>query len=76
MMKFTASTALRWFGFRQTLVVNGLISGAFLAACALFTPSTPHWLLLLILLAGGFLRSLQSSPPSTPSAMRTSRRRR
>ena len=55
MMKFTASTALRWFGFRQTLIVNGLISGAFLAACALFTPSTPHWLLLLILLAGGFL---------------------
>ena len=58
MMKFTASTALRWFGFRQTLIVNSLISGAFLAACALFTPSTPHWLLLLILLAGGFLRSL------------------
>jgi hypothetical protein len=57
-MKFTASTALRWFGFRQTLIVNGLISGAFLAACALFTPSTPHWLLLLILLAGGFFRSL------------------
>jgi Major Facilitator Superfamily len=59
MMKFTASTALRWFGFRQTLVVNGLISGVFLAACTLFTPSTPHWLLLLILLVGGFFRSLQ-----------------
>jgi EmrB/QacA subfamily drug resistance transporter len=58
-MKFTASTALRWFGFRQTLVVNSLISGAFLAACALFTPSTPHWLLLLTLLTGGFFRSLQ-----------------
>jgi EmrB/QacA subfamily drug resistance transporter len=59
MMKFTASTALRWFGFRQTLIFNGLISGAFLAACALFTPSTPHWLLLLTLLIGGFFRSLQ-----------------
>jgi MFS family permease len=59
MMKFTASRALRWFGFRHTLVVNGLISGAFLAACALFTPSTPHWLLLLVLLAGGFFRSLE-----------------
>jgi EmrB/QacA subfamily drug resistance transporter len=59
LMKFTASTALRWFGFRQTLVVNGLISGAFLGACALFTPSTPHWLLLLTLLAGGFFRSLE-----------------
>jgi EmrB/QacA subfamily drug resistance transporter len=59
LMKFTASTALRWFGFRQTLIVNCLISGAFLAVCALFTPSTPHWLLLLMLLTGGFFRSLQ-----------------
>jgi EmrB/QacA subfamily drug resistance transporter len=58
-MKFTASKALRWLGFRQTLIVNCLISGAFLAACALFTSSTPHWLLLLVLLAGGFFRSLQ-----------------
>ena len=58
LMKFTASTALRWFGFRQTLIVIGLISGAFLAACALFTPLTPHWVLLLTLLAGGFFRSL------------------
>jgi len=59
LMKFTASTALRWFGFRSTLIVNGLISGAFLAACALFTPLTPHWVLLTTLLAGGFFRSLE-----------------
>ena len=59
MMKFTAPTALRWFGFRQTLIVNGLISGAFLGACALFTPSTAHWLLVLVLLTGGFFRSLE-----------------
>jgi EmrB/QacA subfamily drug resistance transporter len=59
LMKFTASTALRRFGFRQTLMVNGLISGAFVGACALFTPSTPHWLLLVVLLAGGFFRSLE-----------------
>jgi EmrB/QacA subfamily drug resistance transporter len=59
LMKFTASTVLRQFGFRQTLVINCLISGVFIAACALFTPSTPHWLLLLALLAGGFFRSLE-----------------
>jgi len=59
LMKFTASTVLRQFGFRLTLVVNSLISGVFIAACALFTPSTPHWLLLLALLAGGFFRSLE-----------------
>jgi EmrB/QacA subfamily drug resistance transporter len=59
LMKFTASTALRQFGFRSTLIVNGLISGAFLAGCALFTPSTPHWMILLVLLSGGFFRSLE-----------------
>src|SRR5271166_6405883 len=59
LMKFSASTALRWFGFRQTLIVNGLISGVFLAACSLFTPSTPHWMIFLVLLIGGFFRSLQ-----------------
>ena len=58
-MKFTASTALRWFGFRRTLIVNALISGAFMASYALFTPSTPHWLIFLALLAGGFFRSLE-----------------
>jgi EmrB/QacA subfamily drug resistance transporter len=58
-MKFTASTALRWFGFRRTLVVNALISGAFMASYALFTPMTPHWLIFLALLAGGYFRSLE-----------------
>ena len=58
-MKFTASTALRWFGFRRTLIVNALISGAFMASDALFTPATPHWLIFFTLLAGGFFRSLE-----------------
>jgi EmrB/QacA subfamily drug resistance transporter len=58
LMKFSASTLIRWFGFRRTLIVNGLISGAFLAVCALFRPTTPHWVLLVTLLAGGFFRSL------------------
>jgi EmrB/QacA subfamily drug resistance transporter len=58
-MKFTASKALRWFGFRRTLIVNALISGAFMASYALFTPTTPHWLIFLALLAGGFFRSLE-----------------
>ncbi len=58
LMKFTASTALRWLGFRSALILNGLISGAFMAAYALFTPSTPHWLIFVLLLSGGFFRSL------------------
>jgi EmrB/QacA subfamily drug resistance transporter len=59
LMKFSASTVLRWFGFKRTLIVNALISGAFLASYALFTPSTPHWLIFLALLVGGFFRSLE-----------------
>ena len=58
-MKFTASTALRWFGFRRTLIVNAMISGAFMASYALFTSTTAHWLIFLALLAGGFFRSLE-----------------
>ena len=44
-------------GVKILLRCEGL--ALFLAACALFTPSTPHWLLLLTLLTGGFFRSLQ-----------------
>lgn len=58
-MKFTASTVLRRMGFRRTLVLNGLISGAFLASYALFRSTTPHWLIFLALIAGGFFRSLE-----------------
>jgi EmrB/QacA subfamily drug resistance transporter len=58
-MKFTAARILRRFGFKATLLVNGLISTGFLAAQALFTPATPHLVILAVLLAGGFFRSLQ-----------------
>ncbi|RBP12206.1 EmrB/QacA subfamily drug resistance transporter [Roseiarcus fermentans] len=58
-MKFTASTALRRFGFRRTLIVNAAVSGLFMASYALFTAGTPHWLIFLALLAGGFFRSLE-----------------
>lgn len=58
-MKLTAGPILRRFGFRRVLVVNTLISAASLAAVALFTPGTPAMLILGVLLAGGFFRSLQ-----------------
>ncbi len=58
-MKFTAARILRRFGFRSVLVVNGLVSAATLAVQGLFTPESPHLLILAVLLAGGFFRSLQ-----------------
>ena len=59
LMKFTAPSILRRFGFRTILMTNGLISAAFFAMITLFSASTPHLLILAVLLAGGFFRSLQ-----------------
>lgn len=59
MMKFTAPRILKRFGFRQILIVNGLISALFFGAIALFSETTPHILILAVLLTGGFFRSLQ-----------------
>jgi MFS family permease len=58
-MKITAARILRRFGFRSVLIVNGLVSAATLAMQGFFTPETSHLLILAVLLAGGFFRSLQ-----------------
>jgi EmrB/QacA subfamily drug resistance transporter len=59
LMKPAAQPVLRRFGFRWTLVVNGIFASAFIAICAAFKPTWPSLLLDLLLLAGGFFRSLQ-----------------
>jgi len=58
-MKTVAARVLRSIGFRSVLVGNALISAAFIAACAVFHPGTPFWLIVPVLLVGGFFRSLQ-----------------
>jgi hypothetical protein len=58
-MKLTAAPILKQFGFKRVLIANALISAAFLAVNGLFEPSTPHLLILGVLLVGGFFRSLQ-----------------
>ena len=58
-MKAAAATVLRRFGFRTILVVNCVVSAAFLAACAAFTKTTPVAAMVTVLLIGGFFRSLQ-----------------
>jgi EmrB/QacA subfamily drug resistance transporter len=64
-MKAAATTILRRFGFRTVLVINTVISSAFLAACAGFTMLTPVALMILVLLVGGFFRSLQFTSINT-----------
>jgi hypothetical protein len=58
-MKAAAATVLRRFGFRTILVINSLVSAAFLAVCAAFTKTTPVAVMVALLLIGGFFRSLQ-----------------
>ncbi len=65
LMKTTAATILRLVGFRRILILNALVSAGFLAAMGLFEPGTPHPVILIVLLAGGFFRSLQFTSINT-----------
>jgi len=64
-MKTLAARIIRAFGFRNIMTVNALVSSVFLAACALFTPGTPLLLIMIILVVGGFFRSLQFTAINT-----------
>jgi MFS family permease len=64
-MKTLAARIIRAFGFRNMMTVNAVISAIFLAACALFTVSTPLTLIFIILVVGGFFRSLQFTAINT-----------
>jgi hypothetical protein len=64
-MKLTAAPILRVLGFRTALVVNTFVCTAFMASYGLFTPTTPHALIVATLLAGGFFRSLQFTSLNT-----------
>ncbi|MEA2900081.1 MAG: hypothetical protein QOJ84_5696 [Bradyrhizobium sp.] len=64
-MKTLAARIIRTFGFRNIMVINAVVSSVFLAACALFTASTPLLLIMIILVVGGFFRSLQFTAINT-----------
>jgi MFS family permease len=57
-MKIAAQPIIRLFGFKRVLIGNAfIVSGTFMAY-AFFTKTTPHILMIAILLTGGFFRSL------------------
>src|SRR5690606_34600924 len=58
-MKVVAPRILRIFGFRPVLVWNGLLASLLLCGFGLFRADTPYALMVGVLLASGFLRSLQ-----------------
>jgi len=57
--KLLVSAIIRTFGFRRVLIGNTIVSSGFLFSYSLFQPTTPHAVIFLALLAGGFFRSLQ-----------------
>ena len=64
-MKMSGGPILKRFGFRTVLLVNGAISALFMMVCALFTPATPTVSIFVLLLAGGFFRSLEFTSLNT-----------
>jgi EmrB/QacA subfamily drug resistance transporter len=64
-MKTLAARIIRTFGFRNIMTVNAVVSSVFLAACALFTAATPLLLIMILLVVGGFFRSLQFTAINT-----------
>jgi Major Facilitator Superfamily len=64
-MKTLAARIIRTFGFRSIMTVNAAVSSVFLAACGLFTIQTPLLLIMILLVVGGFFRSLQFTAINT-----------
>ncbi len=65
LMKLVATPIIQRFGFKRVLMFDALIAGAFVAMCGLFRPDTPVWLMVAILLIGGFFRSLMFTAVNT-----------
>jgi MFS family permease len=64
-MRAVAPRALRRWGFRKVLVVNGVIAVLLFAVEALFRPSWPILLIYLTLLVGGFSAAMQFTAYNT-----------
>jgi len=58
-MKAFVIPALRRFGFRRIIMVNGIITAASIALCALLSPATPVAVIITILFFHGACRSME-----------------
>ncbi len=64
-IKPATTPLIRWLGFRRLLLINSALNVCSLLACALLTPQTPVWAIMLILYLGGVFRSIQFTGLST-----------
>jgi MFS family permease len=64
-MKLVATPIIQYFGFKRVLVINAILAGSFVALCGLFRADTPIWVMAVVLVVGGFFRSLQFTAVNT-----------
>jgi EmrB/QacA subfamily drug resistance transporter len=57
-MKFATAWIFRTVGFRRVLIAGSIVAAGTIAVNGLFTPQTPYALMLAVILAGGFIRSM------------------
>ena len=55
----TATSSMRWLGFKTVLVGTAVLVAVLTAAPGLFRASTPFWVMFAVLGAGGFVRATQ-----------------
>ena len=60
-----SSRLMRQFGYRMLLAVNGVICTVMIASFSLVEPTTPHWLVFLMVLLFGIVRSTQFMTTNT-----------
>lgn len=65
LMKSAVNPILRRYGLRKVLIVNGLISTISMWAICFFTPTSPIWLMAVVLFVGGLSRSMQFTSVNT-----------
>jgi EmrB/QacA subfamily drug resistance transporter len=63
--RVAATYIIRRFGYRNTLLFNAFLTSALLGVNAIWRPGTPVAIIFIVLLFGGFFRSLQFSAINT-----------
>ncbi|MFI0843306.1 MFS transporter [Mesorhizobium sp. IMUNJ 23232] len=57
-MKFVTTWIFRTVGFRRVLIGGSLVAALSIAVNGFFTPQTPYLVIIAVILAGGFIRSM------------------
>lgn len=64
-MKTVTTATLRAFGFRNVLVVNGVLCGLFIISCGYLTPEMTELVIACLLFLAGLTRSMQYTALNT-----------